>query len=102
MLPQALTHCQQAVLSAVNSQFGTNLNGGDILPSSNPLPAGGGEVNVNFGVNSDLSPAQFNAIHPGRYAPPGILGFITGYGLHRFGLSIGKHHLHPRERLHDL
>src|SRR5579875_256399 len=100
--PQALTHCQQAVLSAVNSQFGTNLNGGDILPSSNPLPAGGGEVNVNFGVNSDLSPAQFNAIHPGRYAPPGILGFITGYGLHRFGLSIGKHHLHPRERLHDL
>jgi len=42
----ALTPCQQKVLNAVNKQFGTNGNASDVSPSSNPLPASGGEVNV--------------------------------------------------------
>ena len=75
------TACQQAVLNAVNSQFGTNLTAQNILPSSDPNPTpGGGQVNVDISVNSGLSPAQFNAIQPGRYAPPGPLGMLTGYG----------------------
>ena len=37
-------------------------------------------MNVNFGVNAGLSPMQFNAVQPGRYAPPGVVGFLTGYG----------------------
>jgi RHS repeat-associated protein len=35
--------------------------------------------------------AQFNSIQPGRYAPPGLLGVLTGYGpsLHVVGGSSG-------------
>ncbi len=76
----ALTPCQQKVLNAVNKQFGTNGNASDVSPSSNPLPASGGEVNVNFNFNSGLTATQFNAIQPGRYAPAGFWGWLTGYG----------------------
>jgi len=76
-----LTSCQQTVLNAVNNQFGTNLTAENVLPTSDPNPTiGGGQVNVNFGGGWGLSPGQFNAIQPGRYAPPGVLGFLTGYG----------------------
>lgn len=76
----ALTTCQTKVLAAVNNQFGTNLTGANVLPTSDPLPAAGGEINVNFAVTGGLSPEQFNAIQPGRYAPSGIFGFLTGFG----------------------
>jgi RHS repeat-associated protein len=72
-----LTQCQQTVLNAVNSQFGTNAA---VLPSSDPGVQPGGQVNVDFGVNSGLTPAQFNSIQPGRYAPSGFWGALTGYG----------------------
>jgi len=72
--------CQTKVLNAVNSQFGINLTDDNILPTSSLLPQQGGQVNVDIGINSGLSPAQFNVIQPGRYAPPGVLGFLTGYG----------------------
>jgi hypothetical protein len=68
-------------LNAINSQFGTNLTAANILPTSDPNPqTNGGQVNTNFGVVAGLSAAQFNAIQSGRYAPPGVFGFLTGYG----------------------
>jgi hypothetical protein len=68
-------------LNAINTQFGTNLTAANILPTSDPNPQqSGGQVNTNFGIVAGLSPSQFNAISNGRYAPPGILGFLTGYG----------------------
>ncbi len=39
----------------------------------------GGAVNLDLNV-ANLSTAQFNAINPGRYAPSGFWGKITGYG----------------------
>jgi RHS repeat-associated protein len=75
-----LTMCQQKVVGAVNRQFGVHLGAANVLPSSNPLPAGGGEVNVNLLIKSGLSGSQFNAIGPGRYAPQGVWGFLTGDG----------------------
>lgn len=74
------TACQQTVLNAVNNQFGTNLNANSILPSSDPGLQPGGQVNVDFGASSGLTPTQFNAIQPGRYAPSGFWGALTGYG----------------------
>lgn len=78
--PNKLTPCQQAVLNYVNKQFGTNGTAANVLPSSNPLPAAGGEVNVDFNFDS-LTAEQFNVIQPGRYAPSGFWGTVTGYGL---------------------
>jgi len=75
-----LTSCQQTVLDAVNNQFGTDLNANNVLPTSNPNLQPGGQVNVNFGVNWGLSATQFNTIQPGRYAPSGFWGVLTGYG----------------------
>jgi hypothetical protein len=61
----------------VNQQFGTDLNGDNILPTSDPDPTQmGGQVNVDFGVNS----ANAGAIQAGRYAPKGLIEFLTGYG----------------------
>ncbi len=78
--PTQPTACQQTVLNTVNNQFGINGNASNILPSSNPLPAAGGEVNVNFSFSSGLTVTQFNAIQAGRYAPGGFWGWVTGYG----------------------
>lgn len=78
--PAQPTACQVKTLNAINSQFGTNLTSANILPTSDPNPTAGGQINTNFGVVSGLSPAQFNAIHSGRFAPSGVFGFITGYG----------------------
>ena len=75
------TPCQQKTLNAINKQFGTNGNASNISPSSSPNPTfGGGQVNTNFSFNSGLTAAQFNAIQPGRYAPSGFWGLLTGYG----------------------
>ncbi len=68
--------CTQTVLNTVNNQFGTNAQ------LSNATSEGlqpGGQINVNIQL-SGLTAAQFNAVQPGRYAPPGFFGFITGYG----------------------
>lgn len=73
------TPCQQAVLNAVNNMAGTNANGSNILPGSPTGRQSGGQVNVNIGMTG-LTASQFNALQPGRYAPAGFLGVITGYG----------------------
>ena len=72
--------CQSQILNAVNNQFGTNLDQSNILPSTSLARQPGGQVNLNLSVSGGLTPPQFNEIQPGRYAPPGLLGVLTGYG----------------------
>jgi len=78
--PPPQPDCQSRILNAVNNQFGTNLDQSNILPSTSLARQPGGQVNLDLSVSGGLTPTQFNAIQAGRYAPPGLLGVLTGYG----------------------
>jgi RHS repeat-associated protein len=77
--PPQTTACTTTILSAVNSQFGTNATPANVInTSSSGQGAGGQATNLQI-LLAGLPAGQFNSIQPGRY-PLSPLTWLTGYG----------------------
>jgi RHS repeat-associated protein len=70
-----LNGCTSTILSAFNSQTGTNLTTSNVTDNF----YWGGAVNIDISA-TNLSAAQYNAIKQTRYSPPGFLGATLGIG----------------------
>jgi RHS repeat-associated protein len=72
--PKKQQTCQDAILNAVNNQFGTNFTAADVQSTF----TNGGAVNLVIN-GTGLPASQFNSIQTGR-SPNGFLGAVIGYG----------------------